>query len=88
MLFIFLGLSLPSDNVLQRENDYLCLISTIIISDLFKIDITISFYVHERMLPNNKLQVDFEKELRTNFTGYNGRIFGPVTNLIAMPTGI
>jgi SAM-dependent methyltransferase len=23
------------------------------------------------MLPNNKLQVDFEKELRTNFTGYN-----------------
>jgi SAM-dependent methyltransferase len=47
------------------------LISTIIISDLFKIDITISFYVHERMLPNNKLQVDFEKELRTNFTGYN-----------------
>ena len=23
------------------------------------------------MLPNNKVRVDFEKELRTNFTGYN-----------------
>jgi hypothetical protein len=69
------------------------LISTIIISDLFKIDITISFYVHERMLPNNKLQVDFERNygLILQDTVYplpDGGIFGPVTNLIAMPTGI